>query len=79
VRRISALYADAVGQLIQAIDTDFNVPTDPPDEDYYTVAAGATVVLAGGLMGFVQFMQVLDLENYSEAVITGGMRYEFGR
>jgi outer membrane autotransporter protein len=78
-RRVSALYADAFNRLIQAIDADFNVPTDPPDEDYYTVAAGATVVLAGGLMGFVQYMQVLDLENYSDAVITGGMRYEFGR
>jgi uncharacterized protein with beta-barrel porin domain len=78
-RRVSALYADAFSQLIQAIDADFNVPTDPPDEDYYTVAAGATVVLAGGLMGFVQYLQVLDLEHYSDAVITGGMRYEFGR
>ena len=79
VRRVSALYADALGQLIQTIDADFNVPTDPPDEDYYTVAAGTTVVLAGGLMGFVQYMKVLDLEDYSDAVITGGMRYEFGR
>jgi len=78
-RRVSALYADAFSQLVQAIDADFNVPTDPPDEDYYTVAAGATVVLAGGLMGFVQYLQVLDLEHYSDAVITGGMRYEFGR
>jgi hypothetical protein len=79
VRRVSALYADAFSQLIQTIDADFNVPTDPPDEDYYTVAAGATVVLAGGLMGFVQYMKVLDLDDYSDAVITGGMRYEFGR
>ena len=78
-RQVSALYADAFSQLIQTIDADFNVPTDPPDEDYYTVAAGATVVFAGGLMGFVQYMQVLDLDTYSDTVITGGMRYEFGR
>ncbi len=79
VRRVSALYADALSRLIQVIDADFNVPTDPPDDDYYTAAAGVTVVLAGGLMGFVQYMQVLDLDDYSDAVITGGMRYEFGR
>jgi hypothetical protein len=30
-------------------------------------------------MGFVQYMKVLDLEDYSDAVITGGIRYEFGR
>ena len=79
VRRVSALYADALSRLIQVIDADFNVPTDPPDDDYYTAAAGVTVVLAGGLMGFVQYLQVLDLDDYSDAVITGGMRYEFGR
>ena len=79
VRRVSALYADAFAQLIQIVDADFNVPTDEPDEDYYTAAAGVTVVLAGGLMGFVQYMQVLDLDEYSDAVITGGIRYEFGR
>jgi uncharacterized protein with beta-barrel porin domain len=79
VRRVSARYADAYEQLLQNIAADFNVPTDPPDEDYYTAAAGVTVVLAGGLMGFVQYLEVLDLENYSDSVITGGMRYEFGR
>jgi outer membrane lipase/esterase len=79
VRRVSARYADAYEQLLQNIAADFNVATDPPDEDYYTAAAGVTVVLAGGLMGFVQYLEVLDLENYSDSVITGGMRYEFGR
>ncbi len=79
VRRVSALYADAFEQLVQIIDADFEVPTDPPDEAYYTAAAGVTVVLAGGLMGFVQYLQVLDLDDYSDSVITGGVRYEFGR
>ena len=79
VRRVSALYADAFQQLVQTIDADFQVPTDPPDDAYSTVAAGVTVVLAGGLMGFVQYLQVLDLEDYSDRVITGGVRYEFGR
>jgi uncharacterized protein YhjY with autotransporter beta-barrel domain len=79
VRRVSALYADAFAQLVQSIDADFNVPTDPPDEDYYTAAAGVSIVLAGGLMGFVQYLEVLDLDDYSDTVITGGLRYEFGR
>jgi uncharacterized protein with beta-barrel porin domain len=79
VRRVSALYADAFEQLVRTIDADFQVPTDPPDDGYYTAAAGVTVVLAGGLMGFVQYLQVLDLDDYSDQVITGGVRYEFGR
>jgi uncharacterized protein YhjY with autotransporter beta-barrel domain len=78
-RRVSALYADAFEELVQTIDADFQVPTDPPDEAYYTAAAGVTVVLAGGLMGFVQYLQVLDLDDYSDRVITGGVRHEFGR
>jgi hypothetical protein len=76
---VSALYADAFQQLVQTIDADFQVPTDPPDEAYSTAAAGVTVVLAGGLMGFVQYLQVLDLDDYSDRVITGGVRYVFGR
>lgn len=79
VRQVSARYADAYEQLLQTVSADFNVETDPPDEDYYTAAAGVTVVLAGGLMGFLQYLEVLDLDDYSDTVITGGMRYEFGR
>ena len=79
VRRVSALYADAYAELVQTIDADFRVPTDPPDEDYYTAAAGVTMVLAGGLMGFVQYLRVIDLDDYSDTTITGGFRHEFGR
>lgn len=78
-RRISARYAGAFELLLQDVanDSNFNVPTDEPDDDYYTVSAGASVVLQGGLMGFLQYMQVLGLDNYSDTVITGGIRYEF--
>ena len=80
-RRISALYADAYELLVQDVadDPNFNVPTDEPDDDYYTLAGGLTVVLQGGLMGFVQYLEVLDLDHYSNSVLTGGIRYEFGR
>jgi uncharacterized protein YhjY with autotransporter beta-barrel domain len=81
VRRISARYADAYELLLQDIsnDSNFNVPTDEPDDDYYTVAGGVTVVLQGGFMGFVQYLKVLDLDHYSDSVVTGGIRYEFKR
>lgn len=79
VRRISARYADAYEELLRNISADFDLATDPPDDDYYTVAAGVTVVFAGGLMGFAQYLEVLDLDDYSDTVITGGLRYEFGR
>ncbi|HET9268030.1 MAG TPA: autotransporter outer membrane beta-barrel domain-containing protein, partial [Vicinamibacterales bacterium] len=81
VRRISARYADAYELLLDGLagDPDFNVPTDDPDEDYYTLAGGVSVVLQSGLMGYVQYLEVLDLDHYDDAVITAGIRYEFGR
>jgi uncharacterized protein YhjY with autotransporter beta-barrel domain len=81
VRRISALYADAYELLVRDVadDPNFNVPTDEPDDDYYSLAGGLTLVLQGGLMGFVQYLEVLDLDHYSNSVITAGVRYEFGR
>jgi len=79
VRRVAARYADAYELLLQDIDSNFNVPTDEPDEEYFTIAGGASIVLQNGLMGYLQYTEVLDLENYSDSVITGGVRYEFGR
>jgi uncharacterized protein YhjY with autotransporter beta-barrel domain len=80
-RRIAARYADAYELLLSTIagDPNFNVPTDAPDEEYFTVAGGVSVVLQRGLMGYLQYLEVLELDNYSDSVITGGVRYEFGR
>jgi uncharacterized protein with beta-barrel porin domain len=76
-RAISARYADALGSLVGAPGTDFAVSTDVPDEEYYTVSGGFTVVFGNGFNGYVQYLKVLDLDSYTDAVITGGFRYEF--
>jgi hypothetical protein len=58
-------------------DTSFAVSTDVPDDEYYTAAGGFTVVFGNGLNGYVQYLKVFDFDNYDDAVITGGFRYEF--
>jgi uncharacterized protein YhjY with autotransporter beta-barrel domain len=76
-REISARYADAIGALAGVSGTDFAVRTDEPDEEYYTAAGGVTLVFGSGLNGYLQYLKVLDLDHYDDAVITGGFRYEF--
>lgn len=76
-RRISSRYADALGQLIANDASDFEVSTDAPDEEYYTLAGGFSVVLPQGLNGFVQYLKVLDYDAYKDTVITAGFRFEF--
>jgi hypothetical protein len=76
-RRISSRYADALGQLIASDASDFEVSTDVPDDEYYTLAGGFTVVLPHGLNGFVQYLEVFDYDAYKDRVITAGFRFEF--
>jgi hypothetical protein len=33
--------------------------------------------VTGGLMGYVQYESIEDLENYEQQVISAGIRYEF--
>jgi outer membrane autotransporter protein len=76
-RAIASRYADALDLVAAAPDANFNVSTDEPDKQYWTLAAGATLVLPHGWQGFLQFLSVEGLTNYSDRVITGGIRYEF--
>lgn len=76
-RNISAVYSGVVPLASTTTSGDFGLPTDEPDDDYYSVAGGFSVVLKGGLQGFVQYSQVLDLDLYTDHVITGGVRLEF--
>jgi hypothetical protein len=67
----------------------FVLPTDTPDDSYYTLAAGFSTVLrggrqarldgriAGGLSGFVQLAVVEERETYDDQMVTMGVRYEF--
>lgn len=70
-RDIASSYAAGTGGV------DFNLPTDAAPRHYYTAGGGASVVLKHGVQGFVQYVQVLDYQNYSDHVISGGIRLEF--
>ena len=74
-RNIHSVYA-ATGQGLSG-SADFELPTDAPARNYYAAGAGLTVVLKGGLQGFVQFVRVLEFTNYSDYIASGGVRYEF--
>lgn len=76
-RRISSRYADALGQLVSNGASDFEVSTDAPDEEYYTLAGGFSMVFPHGLNGFVQYLEVFDYDAYKDSVITAGFRFEF--
>lgn len=67
----------------------FALPTDAPDDSYYTASAGFSMVLrggrqrqvdgpiAGGLSGFLQYATIENRDHYEDQVITAGFRYEF--
>jgi hypothetical protein len=67
----------------------FSVPTDVVDEDFYAWAIGFSTVLrggrqssldgpvSGGLMGYIQYEVVEELDNYEQTIVSGGFRYEF--
>lgn len=55
----------------------FELPGDKPDTDFFTIAAGASVVLPHGIQGFVQYRTVAGLRNVSNQSITIGVRGEF--
>jgi outer membrane lipase/esterase len=54
-----------------------DLPTDASPTHYYVLGGGGSVVLAHGLQGFVQYMQVFDYTNYTDHVVSGGVRWEF--
>jgi uncharacterized protein with beta-barrel porin domain len=55
---------------------DFNMPTDAAPRHYYVVGGGASAVFKHGVQAFVQYTKVLDYQNYSDHVISGGIRVE---
>jgi uncharacterized protein with beta-barrel porin domain len=73
-RDIQSAYAAAGGLTSGA---DFNLPTDAPTRNYYVVGGGLTLLFKHGVQGFVQYVRVLQLANYSDYVASGGIRIEF--
>jgi outer membrane lipase/esterase len=57
--------------------TDFSLPTDEPDKNYYVVGAGGSIVLTHGLQGFMQYSRLINYTNYTDHTVSGGVRWEF--
>lgn len=74
-RAVDSQYADS--GLAVGAGSGFNLPTDAPTRNYYAAGGGLTVVLKHGLQGFVQYVKIFNLANYSDYVASGGIRYEF--
>lgn len=69
-RVVNSSYA-ALGQ------TEFAVPTDNPTKTYYVAGGGGSLVLKHGVQGFLQYYRVLEYANYTDHVVSGGIRWEF--
>lgn len=72
-RNINSTYGD-IGV---ADSADFNLPTDAPTRNYYVAGAGLTVALKHGVQGFVQYIKILQMADYTDYVASGGIRIEF--
>ena len=86
-RKISAVYR-SVSDLANAQRLDFNVPTEEVDPDYFTASVGLSAivrggrpdengVIYGGIQVFVEYRTLIGLEDFSNHVFSGGLRYEF--
>jgi hypothetical protein len=41
------------------------------------VGGGGSLVVKHGLQGFLQYSRILDYANYTDHVVSGGIRWEF--
>lgn len=70
-RDIASSYAAGGGGL------DFALPTDEPSRNYYVAGAGASIVLPHGFQAFAQYLRTVDYTDYTDHVVSGGIRWEF--
>jgi uncharacterized protein with beta-barrel porin domain len=70
-RTVGSTYANGAG------GSEFELPTDEPARHYYVVGGGGSLVVKHGLQGFLQYSRILDYANYTDHVVSGGIRWEF--
>lgn len=58
-------------------DDYFQLPTDSIRAGYYEVGAGFSAVLPHGTQLYAQYMKVLQLQYYTDYVVSAGFRFEF--
>lgn len=55
----------------------YQLPTDSIRPGYYEAGAGFSAVLPHGAQLYAQYMRVIDLQYYTDYVVSGGFRFEF--
>lgn len=81
-RQVAAVYAGSMSS------TDFSLPTETLDDQYYTYAVGVSSVVrgsqktsAGGASGgvsiFASYKTIQGLDDFSQEIVSGGIRVEF--
>ena len=55
----------------------FQLPTDSINPNFYEVGAGFSAVLRHRAQLYLQYMKVLDLQDYTDWVASGGFLFEF--
>ena len=68
----AAIAADGFGP-----EASFLLATDPSPGHYFTVAGGISAVLPHGIQGYVQYTRMLEYTNYTDQMVSGGIRIEF--
>jgi outer membrane lipase/esterase len=71
-RTIDSTYSASLSDAPQ-----MTIPTDAAPNHYYVVGGGGSIVLPHGIQGFMQYLRVLDYTDYSDHVVSGGLRWEF--
>ncbi len=62
-----------------AIDPDktFGYTTDERESDFFVLSLATSMILPHGIMGFLQYEQILGIDNYDNASFNIGARIEF--
>lgn len=55
----------------------FSYPSDTQDPNYFLLGVGASAVFSNGAQGFLFYQATVGKENYTDNLITGGIRFEF--
>jgi len=57
-------------------NTEFQFLTAPPDNDFYRVGAGFSMVWKNGLSGFIDYETIQGYSNLTSSTLTAGLRLE---
>lgn len=71
VRSLTAAYTN------DPFGTAIVIPTEFPDRNYFSLAAGVSALFARGIAAFVNYETFLGLRDVTNHQFTGGVRFEF--